>query len=232
MDVRHSFFGCLCGPSQTQSKISHHNIGYTPITEKPRPEPLPFTVSPGQPLAFPYKDDKDDTDDELAALVIKIHTILLTSPIPAPPRTDLMTEVITATDIRVQDWTTYLAERLLHALEGTLKEGEVNLDRRSSWGEALADAYNHAVAFAKQELRELWEYAKAHPYEVAATVLLTVLALGVMVRLVPIFVRVLGFGELGPVEGSFAAWWQRLYAGYVPKGSLWSFLQRMGMTWK
>lgn len=31
--------------------------------------------------------------------------------------------------------------------------------------------------------------------------------------------------------GSFAAWWQRLYGGYVPKGSLWSFLQQMGMTW-
>jgi len=30
--------------------------------------------------------------------------------------------------------------------------------------------------------------------------------------------------------GTFAAWWQRTYAGLVPKGSLFSFFQRLGMT--
>lgn len=29
--------------------------------------------------------------------------------------------------------------------------------------------------------------------------------------------------------GSFAAEWQSTYAGFVPKGSLFSFLQRLGM---
>ena len=55
----------------------------------------------------------------------------------------------------------------------------------------------------------------------------------------PWVVEVLGFSELGPVEGwspkcvgSFAAWWQSTYAGYVPAGSLFSFFQRLGMVWK
>lgn len=43
--------------------------------------------------------------------------------------------------------------------------------------------------------------------------------------------EILGFGELGPIEGSFAAGWQSRYAGYVPKGSLFSYFQRLGMKW-
>ena len=31
--------------------------------------------------------------------------------------------------------------------------------------------------------------------------------------------------------GTFAAAWQTRYAGYVPKGSLFSFFQRLGMVW-
>lgn len=31
--------------------------------------------------------------------------------------------------------------------------------------------------------------------------------------------------------GSFAAWFQSTYGGLVPKGSLFSYLQRLGMTW-
>ncbi len=34
------------------------------------------------------------------------------------------------------------------------------------------------------------------------------------------------------IVGSFAAGWQSRYAGYVPKGSLFSFFQRLGMVWK
>ena len=35
---------------------------------------------------------------------------------------------------------------------------------------------------------------------------------------------------LGGDTGSWAARWQATYMGYVPKGSLFSFFQRMGMT--
>jgi hypothetical protein len=31
--------------------------------------------------------------------------------------------------------------------------------------------------------------------------------------------------------GSFASWWQSMYGGLVPKGSLFSFFQRLGMIW-
>ena len=32
--------------------------------------------------------------------------------------------------------------------------------------------------------------------------------------------------------GSFAAEWQAQYLGAVPKGSLFSYFQRLGMVWK
>ena len=89
---------------------------------------------------------------------------------------------------------------------------------------------------------------------------MTVLALGVLVALTPYLLEMLGFAELGIVRGksltpilyqtnqspewrrrldrancvtsgSWAALWQARYAGFVPKGSLFSFLQRMGMVW-
>ena len=40
--------------------------------------------------------------------------------------------------------------------------------------------------------------------------------------------RLTPFCELG----SWAAAWQSEYMGLVPKGSLFSFFQRLGMTWK
>ncbi|KAI7908479.1 hypothetical protein M9X92_012164 [Pyricularia oryzae] len=39
-----------------------------------------------------------------------------------------------------------------------------------------------------------------------------------------------GFATIVAVD-SFAAWWQSTYAGFVPKGSLFSFFQRLGMIW-
>lgn len=33
-------------------------------------------------------------------------------------------------------------------------------------------------------------------------------------------------------QGSFAAEWEKRYVGYIPRGSLFSYIQRMGMTWK
>jgi hypothetical protein len=65
----------------------------------------------------------------------------------------------------------------------------------------------------------------------------------------PWVLEALGFAELGPVEGeidtsqiakkiliklsgSFAAWWQSTYRGYVTQKSLFSFFQRLGMVWR
>ncbi|KAH9171479.1 hypothetical protein EDB89DRAFT_1971384 [Lactarius sanguifluus] len=69
-------------------------------------------------------------------------------------------------------------------------------------GQVMKDAYEKAA----QVVGDVWEYAKEHP--------------------------VLGFGELGPIEGTFAAWWQSTYNGYVPAKSLFSFFQRLGMIWR
>ncbi|KAK4122069.1 hypothetical protein N657DRAFT_647598 [Parathielavia appendiculata] len=212
MDIPTMLMECLCGPNDAQPNQPVRR-NYTLIREKPPFEPFPST----DPSSAP-------TDDDLTRLTNKILVILLQSPAPAPC-TDLTPQVIATTGVTTNDWSSYLAERLLHALEDTL-----NGDH-STWGEAITVAYNRAVDFLREELHALWEYAQEHPYEIAAEVVLTMLALGVLARLVPVFVRVLGFAELGPVEASFAAWWQQLYGGYVPKGSVFSFLQRMGMTW-
>ena len=113
------------------------------------------------------------------------------------PGTDLTPLITTGTDLSTTSWTSHLAERLLHALEATLKGDH------ATWGEVVTDAYLQAAELAREEMSELWGYAQEHPVEVAAEVILTVLALGVLARLVPAFVRVLGFGGLGPVEGEF-----------------------------
>ncbi|KAK3703771.1 hypothetical protein LTR37_014217 [Vermiconidia calcicola] len=67
-----------------------------------------------------------------------------------------------------------------------------------------------------------------HPVFAAAIV--TVVAIGILVLLVPWVVEALGFAELGPVEGSFAAWWQSTFPD-AEAGSFFSYLQRLGMRW-
>ncbi|KAI9730967.1 MAG: hypothetical protein M1818_008043 [Claussenomyces sp. TS43310] len=105
-----------------------------------------------------------------------------------------------------------IAAGLWSGLEALLREG-------APMGQAMKDALDRAMDAAVG-------FAREHP------VFCALLALGILVVLVPWAVEALGFGELGPIEGSFAAWWQARYAGYVPKGALFSFLQRLGMIWK
>ncbi|KAK0624952.1 hypothetical protein B0T17DRAFT_460471, partial [Bombardia bombarda] len=122
-------------------------------------------------------------------------------------------------------WSEWLAEKTLHTLEEVLKDG------RPTWGEWLAQAYDDSLKVVEDVFCGLVEYARVHPLEVAASVLVTLLAFGVLVRLVPVVLELLGFGVEGPVEGNFAAWWESMYNGFVPKGSLFSYLQRLGMVW-
>ncbi|KAL6802594.1 hypothetical protein GGI42DRAFT_29305 [Trichoderma sp. SZMC 28013] len=122
-------------------------------------------------------------------------------------------------------WSEWLAKNILKKLEGVLRDG------REKMGPAMAEAYDQASKAAEITFTDLFEYVKDHPVEIAATVLLSLLAFGVLVRLMPVALELLGFGELGPTAGSFAAWWQSTYAGYVPKETLFSFFQRLGMTW-
>ncbi|KAF9880661.1 hypothetical protein CkaCkLH20_01703 [Colletotrichum karsti] len=39
-----------------------------------------------------------------------------------------------------------------------------------------------------------------------------------------------GFGPLGPIAGTIAAWWQAWYGGFVPAGSVFSFFQWLAMV--
>jgi len=112
-------------------------------------------------------------------------------------------------------WYEDLALAVLTGVENALKA-------EAPMGQAMRDAYEKAA----QVVADIWGFAKEHPVFCAA------LALGILVLFAPWAVELLGFGELGPIEGSFAAWWQSRYAGYVPAGSLFSFFQRLGMVWR
>lgn len=126
-------------------------------------------------------------------------------------------------------WTENIAKAILGGLENALNNGV-------QMGQAMREAFNKAVS-------EATGFARDHP------IFCTLIALGILVILMPWVLEALGFAELGPVEGemaplrslinayptssgSFAAWWQSTYAGYVPRKSLFSFFQRMGMVWR
>ncbi|EAQ85602.1 predicted protein [Chaetomium globosum CBS 148.51] len=206
MDLATSLLNCLCGCEHNNAHFNSsdrhdysQNHTYGTITEKaPLLEPPPTPTHPTTPVT---------------THATQILAILLHAPIPSPNNnptaTDLTPLLLQTTNptLTTTSWTSLLAEHVLHGLEDAL-QGD-----HSTWGDALREAYARASELARAELASLWAYAQDHPYEVAASVLLTVLALGVLGRLVPGLVRVLGFGRLGPVEGSFAAWWQQLYRG-------------------
>ncbi|KAK7927059.1 hypothetical protein PG985_004057 [Apiospora marii] len=121
--------------------------------------------------------------------------------------------------VGAEGWTEWIAERVLDGIKAILEEGPEKM------GNAMQVAYSRASEAADA----LFQFPKDHP--VATAGILTIIAVGVLVILAPAVVEALGFAELGPLEGSFAAWWESTYAGYIPKGSLFSFLQRLGMLW-
>ncbi|KAF9698082.1 hypothetical protein EKO04_003800 [Ascochyta lentis] len=112
-------------------------------------------------------------------------------------------------------WKEYLAEKVLEKLGAALQGAHDKL------GPAVCDAYHKAWDIAN----DIEGFVIQHP------VMCTIIALGVLVVIAPWVIEALGFAELGPVEGSFASWWQSTYGGLVPKGSLFSFFQRLGMVW-
>lgn len=88
-------------------------------------------------------------------------------------------------------WSEWLADRIRRGLEQALAQG-----RKMS--AALATAYDKAC-----EAATVFEgFVKEHP--IATAVFVTVIAIGVLVVLTPYVVEMLGFGELGPIEGEFS----------------------------
>ncbi|KAL7901080.1 hypothetical protein HDV64DRAFT_172188 [Trichoderma sp. TUCIM 5745] len=92
-------------------------------------------------------------------------------------------------------WSEMLAKRILNALVEAIREG------RDKMGPAFVKAYDDAVKEADSVFQQLVQEARDHPLELVATVLITVIAIGVLVVLAPYVLELLGFGELGPVAG-------------------------------
>jgi len=114
--------------------------------------------------------------------------------------------------VGVRGWTENIAKAVLGGIENGLKQG-------AQMGKAMKEASGKAID-------EAVDFAHEHPYFCA------LVAVGVLAILMPWVLEALGFAELGPIEGSFAAWWQSTYRGYVTQKSLFSFFQRLGMVWR
>lgn len=140
-----------------------------------------------------------------ASIASDIVTIILTADSPYTLHKHLNEQVST------ESWSEDVAIALLQGLESVIKSGA---EMAKASFDALKQAEDAAIGFARD-----------HP------VYATLIALGILAILTPWALELLGFGELGPIEGSFAAAWQSRYAGYVPKGSLFSYFQRLGMKW-
>lgn len=85
-------------------------------------------------------------------------------------------------------WSEYLAEKIFKAVEEVLKAGK-------KMNGAMQEAYDKACEAAKP----IEGFAADHP--IATEVFCTIIVLGVLVVLAPYAVELLGFGELGPIEG-------------------------------
>ncbi|KAJ5206144.1 hypothetical protein N7491_003237 [Penicillium cf. griseofulvum] len=114
-------------------------------------------------------------------------------------------------ELSTKGWSDAIAQAILRGLVNAIKTG-ANMARAAS--DAAAQSKNAAVDFAAD-----------HP------VYATLIAMGILALLTPLALEMLGFGESGPIAGSFAAVWQRTYAGYVPKNALFGYFQRLGMKW-
>ena len=90
--------------------------------------------------------------------------------------------------IKIESWTSKLAEAVLHKLEEAIRLGALV-------GTAMAHALEQAENIIREEAATLAQFAKDHPLVVA------LLAVAVLAALAPWALEALGFAELGPVEG-------------------------------
>ncbi|CAO2650958.1 Nn.00g092550.m01.CDS01 [Neocucurbitaria sp. VM-36] len=163
-------------------------------------------ISPGEKLALLRADNVRPAtaiaDDVVDTL---LHTALV------GPALHMQLDSI----VGAYGWKENIAQWVLEKLSLALQNGHEKL------GPAVRDAYHKA-----------WEVARStEGFVIEHPIMCTIIALGVLVVIAPWVLEALGFAELGPIEGTFASWWQSTYGGLVPKGSLFSFFQRLGMTW-
>jgi hypothetical protein len=171
---------------------------------------------------IPYKDNpsKAELADEIVGKLF------------AAEKNDAALQADLQSAIHAYGWYDGLAHAILAALENAIK-------LREEMGPAVKAAYEKAV----EAVNKVKEWAEAHPE--MATVIVTLIALGIIALMVPWLMAYLGFAEEGIIEGKFvtcfysnkaidkclASWaarWQAVYRGLVPKGSLFSYLQSLG----
>ncbi|CAN9155322.1 unnamed protein product [Alternaria alternata] len=138
-----------------------------------------------------------------------VIAILLTTSLTGPALHMQLDSVVGASG-----WRSNMAKYVLEKLTAALQASHERL------GPTIRSAYHRA-----------WEAAQSiEGFVIEHPVMCTVIALGVLAVVAPWVLEALGFAELGPVQGTFASWWQSAYAGLVPKRSLFSFFQRLGMV--
>ena len=119
----------------------------------------------------------EPTEEELASTIL---STLLTAEKRGRDLENRLRDLVHTTG-----WYEGLAKRILDGLVAALNSG-------AAMGGAMKEAFDKASAIAS-------DFVHAHP--VLTAVLVTVVAIGILVILVPWAVEALGFGELGPIEG-------------------------------
>ncbi|CAK7214542.1 hypothetical protein SCUCBS95973_002182 [Sporothrix curviconia] len=123
-------------------------------------------------------------------------------------------------------WKQNLAEAVLERLVETAQKV---LESANEHIEHPKETLRDIVQWARWAATEVFEWTEEHPH--LAMCLALAAAVAVAWVLVPWVLEAVGFGELGPVAESVAARLQMRYMGHVPKGSWFSFFQRLGMVW-
>lgn len=160
-------------------------------------------------LLYYEKPSENQIDNATNALAANVLTVLLEA-----ETTDNILKYNLDKIVGTTGWTERLAMAILTGLSNAIKNG-------TPMGKA-------ATAALERALKDALQWAKEYP----EVVFCTIVALGILVVMTPWVIEALGFAAAGPIADTFAAWWQSRYAGYVPKGSLLSFFQRLGMVWK
>ncbi|KAI9713214.1 MAG: hypothetical protein M1820_001200 [Bogoriella megaspora] len=172
-----------------------------------RADPEPSNSEKSQLSSTEYVPYRDKTKPEVAKDI--------TAKLFSAEKNDAALQADLQSAIHAYGWYDGLAVAILTALEQAFKVGK---DK----GPAIKTAYEKAVS----ALHEVKEWAEEHPEMTA--VIITLIALGVLALMMPWLMAYLGFAEEGIVEASWAARWQATYRGFVPKSSLFSYLQSLG----
>jgi len=150
--------------------------------------------------------EKAPSDEELAAQIVdKIYTA---------EKSGNALKIELRRMVQANGLREYLAQAVINALATALKEGR-------AMSAPLKEAYDEAC----EEARKVKEWTDDNP--VIANIIYTIIALGIVALLMPWLLGVVGFVDGDIVAGSWVARWMSRYQGFVPKGSLLSYIQSL-----